>query len=117
MIACKIADGVSLNGVSAEIFPAFIVAPQVFDKYGHNCYLTSACRIDKLSLHGWGRALDFDSSFDVPEHVGEKIAEDIQEILGANFFCLWHKTKNGNWHLHVEYDPGNKGVRRFTEAA
>ena len=104
----------SLKGIEPEMAVVLQEAPKSFARYGVDCYLTSGVRPkDDDSLHGYGMAADFDSSVHVPESLGKQIAADLQEHLGPEFYCVWHKTKRGNWHLHVEFDPGNKGVAPY----
>jgi hypothetical protein len=96
-------------GISAEIMPALLVVPAVFSNFGLDCWLTSAVRPkDGKSLHGWGMAMDFDASAAIPQKMGDEIAREVGNALGANYYCLWH-----DGHLHIEHDPNNRGVSRF----
>ncbi len=111
----KIGDGVDLRGIDAEVTPVIFNVPLVFLRHGFDCWLTCALRDDKESLHSFGRALDFDSSVYVSQEAGYRISEELRTLLGSQFFCTWHKTEKGNFHLHVEFDPNNIGVVRFKE--
>jgi len=98
----KVVPGVRLKGLQPEMAIVLDVVPEVFGRFGYDCWVTSAVRPQSSGLHRLGLALDFDSSTNVPESVGQQIATRVSSYLGDGFDCLWHGPK---WHLHVEYDP------------
>lgn len=107
----KISTGVDRSVLAPQMALIEVEAPKSFAKFGHDCVITSAYREnDEDSLHGWGFAEDFDSTEQVLQKTGKLIEEDLQLHLNKQYFCLWHKTKSGKWHLHTEFDPENKGV-------
>lgn len=108
-VRLNIADGVRSGGVRAEMAVVLQEAPKSFDAFGLDCTLTSLVRPeDSDSLHGWGLAADFDSIQDITDTKGGRIKSDLQGRLGEEYFCLWHLG-----HLHVEFDPGNRGVAPY----
>jgi hypothetical protein len=74
---------------------------------------TSLCRPDPDTLHGYGLAADGDVTIEISPETGKVLASRVQRILGSDFYVTWHKSPK--WHLHVEYDPGNKGVAPYRE--
>jgi hypothetical protein len=110
----KIAAGVDRRVLAPQMSLVEQEAPRSFEKYGHDCWMTSAYRPgSEKSLHGFGFAEDFDSSTNVAYGVGKKIERDVQYKLGPQYQVIWHKTKAGRWHLHVEFDPGGAGIQIF----
>jgi hypothetical protein len=49
----------------------------------------------------------------IDQRIGKSIADDLSQHLGADYTCLWRKTKKGNWHLHCEADPGGRGIASY----
>lgn len=97
------------DGLMPQAIRAIVVASMVFNKWGFDCWLTSGVRPeDKDSLHCYGMAVDFDSSNIVSFDMFKAMEHDIGQILGENYYALYHKG-----HIHVEYDPGNKGVAPY----
>ena len=109
----KVGDGVRFRGVEPELLLVFQEVPKVFFRHGHDCWVTSVCRDDPDSLHGYGYAADFDSSTHVAEEIGHGMAEELKANLGGEYQALWHRAKPGAFHLHVEFDYNGKGVRNY----
>lgn len=101
----KVKPGVKLGGIKPEMAIVLDVVPIVFARHGYDCWLTSAVREgDGPSKHDFGQALDFDSSTNISEEVGLKIACLAKTFLGNEFGTLWHGPY---WHLHVQFPrPG-----------
>lgn len=110
----KVGDGVCLRGIEPEMSIVFQEVPKVFFRHGHDCWVTSVVRsADEDSLHGYGYAADFDSSTSIAEEIGHEMAEELKSNLSDEFQALWHRVKDGAFHLHVEFDYNRKGVRNY----
>ena len=99
-----IKPGVQLAGIRPEMAVVLDVVPIVFARNGYDCWVTSAVRPNDPGKHGSGEGLDFDSSTDVPEETGHRIAASAKSFLGDDFDIIWHRAAGGRWHLHAEYD-------------
>jgi len=109
----RVGEGVRFRGIEPEMSIVFQEVPKAFFRHGHDCWVTSVCRDDSNSLHGYGYAADFDSSTHIPEEVGHKIAEEVGLNLSYEYQPIWHKIRDGAFHLHVEFDYNGKGVRNY----
>lgn len=110
----KIAAGVDRRVLAPQMALVEQEVPRSFERYGHDCWMTSAFRpASAKSLHGFGFAEDFDSSTSIDYATGTNIKEDLQRHLGPQYQVLWHKTERGDWHVHVEFDPEGQGVQEF----
>jgi len=124
MNCIHIGPGVELRGIRPEMACVDAVVLAAFNEEhpGLACWLTSAVRPgDKKSLHGYGLAKDYDCQVEIEEPAGKRIEKRVQGALGPEkptrqFYALWHQGRSGRWHLHVELDPGNKGVAPYQEA-
>lgn len=114
----RLTNTVDLRGIKPEMQEVSQIVLKAFNAEGFDCWLTSAVRPeDDDSLHGYGFAQDYDSSSDVPKNAGMRIRSQVQGALGSQFDVLWHKTENDLYHLHVEFDPGGKGVAPYRRVA
>lgn len=117
MKVVKILSGVELRGIQPEMSRVGPIVLEAFAEEGLDCYLTSAVRPgDNSSLHGFGYAEDYDCSSKIGEDVGIRVELRVKSALGPQFFVWWHKGRSGKWHLHVEFDPGNRGVAPYLKA-
>lgn len=112
----KFSPFVESRGLKIQIFVALQEAPKVFAHHGFDCYLTSLVRPgDEASLHGYGYAADFDASIVVGTAAGRAIRDELQTNLGAQYQVIWHAVPEGRFHIHVEFDPDNEGIKRVID--
>jgi len=86
---------------------------KAYENTGLYCVWTSLCRPDPDTLHGYGLAGDSDADYEITEALGKEVEKKARKYLGPDFYVTWHKSPK--WHLHCEYDPGNKGVAPYRE--
>ena len=96
----KTKPGVVVAGLQPEMCRVLDTVPAVFARKGYDCWLTSAVREGDEGKHGKGKALDFDSSSNIPESIGNEIAVSVKAYLGDEFGVKWHGP---HWHLHVQH--------------
>lgn len=96
----KVKPGVMLTGLRPEMCIVLDIVPVVFARKGYDCWLTCAVEVRTKGKHPLGKALDFDSSTNVPEDVGMEIARSTKAYLGDEFGVVWHGPR---WHLHVQH--------------
>lgn len=99
-----IKPGVQLAGIRPEMAVVLDVVPIVFARNGYDCWVTCCVEPRSSGLHPKGLACDFDSSTDVVEETGHRIAVSAKSFLGDDFDIIWHRAAGGRWHLHTEYD-------------
>lgn len=110
----KLSESVSLRGIRPEMALVLQEVPKVFFRHGFDCWLTSGVRPkSRGSLHSVGLALDFDASTHITQEEGQLIADELGQNLSREYQVLWHKTKRGNWHLHVEFDFDGRGMVNY----
>ena len=100
--ALKIKPGVRFEGLQPVMMRVLDTVPIVFSQWGYDCWLTCAVEERGSGFHPKGKALDFDSSSNIPYAVGMKIREATARLLGTDFDAVWHGPR---WHLHTEHDP------------
>ena len=105
-----IAPGVELRGVQPQTIHAIHEGGDVFADEGFALWVTSVMRPDPRTLHGFGYSFDGDASTELPQEVGVRVQNNLRQRLGPQYYVVWHRTDNGQWHIHCEFDPGNKGV-------
>jgi hypothetical protein len=98
----KIKPGVKLEGLQPEMCVVLDLVPTIFASKGYDCWLTCAIEPRPEGKHPEGRALDFDSSTNIPPSVGQEIQTSVKSYLGEGFGVIWHGPK---WHLHVQTPP------------
>lgn len=98
----RIKPGVRLTGLKPEMSVVLDVVPIVFGRKGYDCWLTCAVEERDSGLHPEGKALDFDSSTNVPLDTGKEIERSAESFLGPEFDVDWHGPR---YHLHVEHQP------------
>lgn len=96
----KVKPGVRLTGLKPEMCIVLDVVPAVFARKGYDCWLTCAVELREKGQHPKGGGLDFDSSTNVPEAIGNEIAVSVKAYLGDEFGVIWHGPR---WHLHVQH--------------
>ena len=96
----KVKPGVKLAGLRPEMCIVLDIVPVIFARKGYDCWLTCAVEVRTEGKHPHGRALDFDSSTNVPEEIGMEIARSAKAYLGDEFGVKWHGPR---WHLHVQH--------------
>ncbi len=98
-----------MEGIRPEILVTLDIVPEVFDRVGHYCFVTSAMRPASVgSFHSHGLALDFDADLHIDDTVGKELASMAAKRLGTDYTCIWH-----DGHLHVEYDKGRAGLQAY----
>lgn len=111
----KFLDRVRVDGFTKETIRICVVVAGVFADFGFLCYATSGTRhLDLDSLHGYGKAVDFDTDHDLHEDVWKALEGEVQRRLDPDYYALAHDVGKG-WHLHVEHDPSNRGVAGYLE--
>lgn len=92
--------GVDYDGVKPQTIRAIVVAASVFTSFGFVCWVTSLVRKkDTGSFHGYGLAVDVDSSVDVPPQYFQLMRNAIATQLGDHYDVVYHLG-----HIHIEYD-------------
>lgn len=98
--------GVVFKRFTTPIMEALPRIDAVFRRHGKTATITSAAdgKHSKNSLHPKHLALDLRTHGIAAETV-EAILEDLQNVLGPDWDCLWECRGKPNSHLHLEYDP------------
>ncbi len=116
MAVLKLADvkwgpGVEIEGIKQETIRAIVIAASVFADFDYGCWVTSVLRPDdKDSLHGYGLAVDFDSSKDVTEAHFRLMRNLIKMRLGEGYDVVYHLG-----HIHVERDVTGHDIELYRD--
>ena len=97
----KIKEGVRIHGLKPEMNLGSQIVESIYLKHGKEPVITSGIEgsHSEYSDHYKGYALDFRTRYFTADQA-QKVATDVSEALGDDFFVLLHKT-----HLHVSYRP------------
>lgn len=105
-----IKHGVDLRGLTPVWGIAFPLIVDVYRQHGQQCRMTSATDgvHGARSLHPSGNALDLGTHQIKDIATRQKIARDIQIVLGPQFDVVFEAQGEPNEHIHVEFDPKEK---------
>ncbi len=98
----RIKEGAEINGLRAETLLAYIIADQVYTKYGIECVLTEGTggKHGRASLHYVGLAIDIRTRNIESKDTQLLIAAEIRERLGDQYDVILEDT-----HCHLEHQP------------
>jgi hypothetical protein len=102
---------VDIEGIKPQTIRAIVIAAAVFADFDYDCWVTSVVRPEnKDSLHGYGLAVDFDSSKDVTEAHFKLMRNLIELRLGENYDVVYHLG-----HIHAEYDVTGHDIELYRD--
>ena len=89
------------TGIQTETLLAYVIAQQIYAKYGYDCIITSIVdgTHSRQSLHYVGFAIDLRIRHMEEPHK-EEIFKEIKKALTTDYDVVLHST-----HIHIEYQP------------
>lgn len=96
----KVKNGVSLIGLKIEMRKVLLMVDYVYKKHNQEMVITSGTEgiHSAGSLHYYGYALDFRTSFFTQDEVTQ-VVDELRKLLTNDYDVIEHKT-----HIHIEYD-------------